>query len=204
MKPVTIAIIPTVAAALIASSALAQSAPQHSVPARGPAPYGAPVIQSRVQQWYSDTGWQPGANPGPGPVQSYGYGYGYGGAGHAPHAVIAPAPEPLQQAQSRSFQPSVTRSMPFGYVVDGFGRYPWQRGAVYQSAAQPQPPMYGQQGSHHLGHDKGSCPHHAPAPHAPAHPPLPQPADSGYFAVPSPAPVSATEIPYRQEIGERG
>lgn len=217
MKPVTIAIIPALAATLVATSALAQHAPSAPVhgsqgSVRGPVAYGAPAAQSRVQQWYSDTGWQPGPPPAPDAVQSYGY--GYGGAGHSPQAIIAPTPEPLQQAQSRSFQPSVTRSMPFGYVVDGFGRYPWQRGATYQSAAQSHMPVQAQayHGPQHHSQNSAPCPHHPPVMQAmPASPrcsqepvPLPQPPDTGYFAVPAPAPVSPTEIPYRQEGGERG
>lgn len=228
MKPSTIAIIPALVSALIATSAAAQNAA--SAPVRGPVAYGAPVTQSRVQQWYSDTGWQPGSNA----VQSYGYGYGYGGAGHAPHAVIAPTPEPIQQAQShgyqsygyqghgyqgRSFQPGVSRSMPFGYVVDGFGRYPWQRGASFQQAAHYGTEHYSHYESNSYHHGPAqcpppvaapapapeplACPYAAPAP-VPVEPLIPQPADSGYFAVPAPAPVSSTEIPYRQEIGERG
>ena len=32
-----------------------------------------PIVESRVQTWYNDTGWQGGY----GPVEAYGYGYGY-------------------------------------------------------------------------------------------------------------------------------
>lgn len=205
MKPVAIALTTALLGTLAASAASAQNAA--TAPARGPVPYGEAPVQSRVQQWYSDTGWQPGNSA----IQSYGYGYGYGGTGHPPQAVVAPSPEPIQQAYSREIYSGPTRSMPFGYVVDGFGRYPWQRSGYVQSAtyapAPMAPPVQPQAYGHHDRHDHSShnamnCPHH---PHsAPPPPALPQPADSGYFAVPAPAPVSSTEIPYRQEAGERG
>lgn len=85
------------------------------------APRG-PVVESRVQTYYSDTGWQGGY----GPVQAYGYGYGYGGAGQRPPVVVA-QPEPIRHGGYGE----VTRSMPFGYPVDGYGRYPWTRGYGY-------------------------------------------------------------------------
>lgn len=202
MKPVVIALIPALLGTLVATTASAQNAA--SAPVRGPVPYGEAPVQSRVQQWYSDTGWQPGNSA----IQSYGYGYGYGGTGHPPHAVIAPSPEPLQQAYSRDAYYGPTRSMPFGYVVDGFGRYPWQRGAYVQAATYAPAPAPVQSGAHayahhdHSGHDARNCPYH-PQVAAPV-PVLPQPADSGYFAVPERAPVSSTETPYQQEPGERG
>lgn len=157
----------------LTGTAVAQNAA--TAPVRGPVPYGAP-LQSRVQQWYHDTGWQPGYSA----VQPYGYGYGYGGAGHPPATVIAPAHEPIREGERRWTGPQVTRSMPFGYVVDGFGRYPWQR-AAYGSAYTPAPAEQ------------------SPAPAAPP-PPAPVASDSGYFAVPP----SQTEHPYVQEQGERG
>ncbi|MFZ4165095.1 hypothetical protein [Brevundimonas sp. NPDC058933] len=87
---------------------------------QGYAPYGS-VAGSRVQTYYSDTGWQGGY----GPVEAYGYGYGYGGAGQQPPVVIAPQQVPIRQGYAYG---GVTRSMPFGYTVDGYGRYPWARG----------------------------------------------------------------------------
>ncbi len=196
MKPVVIALVTILLGSFAASTALAQNAA--SAPPRGPVAYGSTPVQTRVQQWYSDTGWQP-ANSA---IQSYGYGYGYGGTGNPPHAVIAPAGEPIQQAYTHSTYSGPTRSMPFGYVVDGFGRYPWQRGVQHQAAVQPAPQGYAHHD--HNGHDAANCPHHPhQPPHAPA-PALPQPADSGYFAVPQQGAVSSTEIPYQQEPGERG
>lgn len=167
----------TVGLTALAGTAIAQNAA--TAPVRGPVPYGAPV-QSRVQQWYHDTGWQPGYSA----VQPYAYGYGYGGAGYPPATVIAPPHEPIRDAERRWTGPQVTRSMPFGYVVDGFGRYPWQRaayGAAYAPADLPPAPVP------------------VPSPVAPP-PPPPVASDSGYFAVPP----SQTEHPYVQEQGERG
>ncbi|WEK57857.1 MAG: hypothetical protein P0Y52_15160 [Candidatus Brevundimonas phytovorans] len=82
-----------------------------------------PLVESRVQTWYSDSGWQGGY----GPVETYGYGYGYGGAGQRPPVVVAPYQEPIRHGYG-----GVTRSMPFGYPVDGYGRYPWTRGGYGQ------------------------------------------------------------------------
>ncbi|MNU88286.1 hypothetical protein D3C71_780940 [compost metagenome] len=98
------------------------------------APRG-PVVESRVQTWYSDSGWQGGY----GPVEAYGYGYGYGGAGQRPPVVVAPHQEPIRHGGYSG----VTRSMPFGYPVDGYGRYPWSRG-------------YGHGQGQHQGHHQQS------------------------------------------------
>jgi hypothetical protein len=94
-----------------------------------------PIVESRVQTYYSDTGWQGGY----GPVEAYGYGYGYGGAGQRPPVVVA-AQQPIQHG---GYSYGVTRSMPFGYVVDGYGRYPWARGYGYG------------QGQYQGGYDQG-------------------------------------------------
>lgn len=83
------------------------------------APRG-PIVESRVQSWYSDTGWQGGY----GPVEAY----GYGGAGQRPPVVVVAPQQPIQHG---GYSYGVTRSMPFGYVVDGYGRYPWARGYGY-------------------------------------------------------------------------
>ncbi|HEY1073702.1 hypothetical protein [Brevundimonas sp.] len=99
-----------------------------------------PMVESRVQTWYSDTGWQGGY----GPVEAYGYGYGYGGAGQRPPVVVA-QPEPMRHGGYA--YGGATRSMPFGYVVDGYGRYPWARGYGYGQ---------GQHQSYHRGgYDQG-------------------------------------------------
>ena len=89
-----------------------------------------PMIESRVQTYYSDSGWQGGY----GPVEAYGYGYGYGGAGQRPPVVIAPQQPPIRHGGYASS--GVTRSMPYGYVVDGYGRYPWSRGGYGQAGYQ--------------------------------------------------------------------
>lgn len=99
---------------------------------------------SRAQTYYSDTGWQPGTSA----ITQHGYGYGYGGTGHPP-VVVAAAPY-----QGYGYGPAVhqvQRSQPFGYVVDGFGRYPWVRQgqAVYGQA------VYGQ------GNPCDPCQHYA-------------------------------------------
>ena len=101
-----------------------------------------PMVESRVQTWYSDTGWQGGY----GPVEAYGYGYGYGGAGQRPPVVIAPQQPPIRHGGYASS--GVTRSMPFGYPVDGYGRYPWARGYGYGQG------QY-QQGYYQGGYDQG-------------------------------------------------
>jgi len=88
-----------------------------------------PVVESRVQTWYSDSGWQGGY----GPVEAYGYGYGYGGAGQRPPVVVAPYQEPIRHGGYSG----ATRSMPFGYPVDGYGRYPWARGYGYGQGQYP-------------------------------------------------------------------
>ncbi|HUH23923.1 MAG TPA: hypothetical protein VLZ51_07665 [Brevundimonas sp.] len=105
-----------------------------------------PMVESRVQTWYSDTGWQGGY----GPVEAYGYGYGYGGAGQRPPVVVAPPQEPIRHGYGY-----VTRSMPFGYPVDGFGRYPWARG--YGQGQYPQgqyQQSYYQQGYYQGGYSQ--------------------------------------------------
>lgn len=106
---------------------------------------GPVMVQSRAQTWYSDTGWRGGY----GPVEAYGYGYGYGGAGMAPPVVVAAPPGPI----GHGGYVGATRSMPFGYPVDGYGRYPWTRwGSGYAYGGQHQ--------GHHpggYGHDCGRC-----------------------------------------------
>lgn len=135
------------AAVLIAGAAEAHQAGARYNAAAGYA--RGPVVQSRAQTWYSDTGWQGGY----GPVESYGYGYGYGGAGVRPPVVVAPSQPPIQQGGYG--YSGVTRSMPFGYPVDGYGRYPWARygyggyGGQYSGG-------YQQQGYYHQGHHQGA------------------------------------------------
>lgn len=90
-----------------------------------------PVVESRARTYYHDTGWQSGY----GPVESYSYGYGYGGAGSRPPVVVAPPQEPIRHG---GYGYDVNRSMPFGYVVDGYGRYPWARGGYGQGQYQGQ------------------------------------------------------------------
>ena len=104
-----------------------------SARAHAPAPvqsYGGDRYSySRAQSYYSDTGWQPGTSA----ITQHGYGYGYGGAGHPP-VVVAAAPY-----QGYAYGPAihqVQRSQPFGYVVDGYGRYPWSRGQAVYSQGQ--------------------------------------------------------------------
>ncbi|MGH7026859.1 hypothetical protein [Brevundimonas sp.] len=113
-----------------------------------------PIVESRVRTYYSDTGWQGGY----GPVEAYGYGYGYGGAGYRPPVVVAPQQEPIRHGYGYG---GVTRSMPFGYPVDGFGRYPWSRwGGGYGQGQYPQGQYqqgYYQPGYHHGGYDCGRC-----------------------------------------------
>ena len=115
-------------AAAGAAILIAGAAEAHQAGARYNAAAGyarGPVVQTRAQTWYSDTGWQGGY----GPIESYGYGYGYGGAGVRPPVVIAPSQPPIQHGGYA--YSGVTRSMPFGYPVDGYGRYPWARGYGY-------------------------------------------------------------------------
>jgi len=109
---------------------------------------GPVMAQSRAQTWYSDTGWQGGY----GPVEAYGYDYGYGGAGMRPPVVIAAPHETIRHGGYSG----ATRSMPFGYPVDGYGRYPWTRGGYgeYQSHYQG---GYYQQGYYQGGRDCGRC-----------------------------------------------
>lgn len=98
---------------------------------RGYVTQGTPVpaySQGRVQSWYSDTGWQPGMSA----LGAYGYGYGYGGAGAWPPVIVA-APYPGAIYSQPAYQ--VQRSQPLGYVVDGYGRYPWSRTAVHGGQA---------------------------------------------------------------------
>lgn len=109
---------------------------------------GPVMVQSRAQTWYSDTGWQGGY----GPVEAYGYDYGYGGAGMRPPVVVA-----RQETIRHGGYSGATRSMPFGYPVDGYGRYPWTRGGYggqYQGHYQG---GYYQQGHYQGGHDCGRC-----------------------------------------------
>lgn len=135
------------AAVLIAGAAEAHQAGARYNAAAGYA--RGPVVQSRAQTWYSDTGWQGGY----GPIESYGYGYGYSGAGVRPPVVIAPSQPPIQHGGYA--YSGVTRSMPFGYPVDGYGRYPWVRygyggyGGQYSGG-------YQQQGYCHQGHHQGA------------------------------------------------
>lgn len=126
------------------------------------APRG-PVVESRVQTWYSDSGWQGGY----GPVEAYGYGYGYGGAGQRPPVVVAPHQEPIRHGGYSG----VTRSMPFGYPVDGYGRYPWARGYAYVQG-QYQHGQY-QQGYYQSGYAPAPQPaYYQPAPVYVSQPPV--------------------------------
>lgn len=161
------------AAVLIAGAAEAHQAGARYNAAAG---YRGPVVQSRAQTWYSDTGWQGGY----GPIERYGYGYGYGGAGVRPPVVVAAPQEPIRHG-GYSYS-GVTRSMPFGYPVDGYGRYPWARG--YGGQYQTQDQGHHQGGYHQqayvqggYGHDCGRCAPHPmpqPMPHPTPHP-TPQP-----------------------------
>ena len=124
-----------------------------------------PMVESRVQTWYSNTGWQGGY----GPVEAYGYGYGYGGAGQRPPIVVAAPQEPIRSGYSYG----VTRSMPFGYVVDGYGRYPWARGYGYGQGQYQQ--GYYPQGGQDQGCRCGPPPqpvHYRPAPVYVTQPPV--------------------------------
>ena len=130
----------------------AASNSSHGYVARGyvaPAQPGAVHGSSRAQTWYSDTGWQPGTSA----ITSHGYGYGYGGAGQHPPVIVA---APYQGAIYGQPVYQVSRSQPFGYVVDGYGRYPWtQQQGHYQTSHQ----------GHHQGHGCGGCHAHSqPAP----------------------------------------
>ena len=153
MKPV--AYIAVGAALLAAGTAEAQQRHVRHNAASGYAQqayaHRGPIVESRVQTYYSDSGWQGGY----GPVETYGYGYGYGGAGQRPPIVVAAPQEPIRSGYSYG----VTRSMPFGYVVDGYGRYPWARGYAY-GQGQHQQGQY-QQGHHQQGYYQGG---YAPAP----------------------------------------
>ncbi len=132
------------AALLVAGTAEAQQRQVRYNAASGYAPqvYGqrGPIVESRVQTYYSDTGWQGGY----GPVEAYGYGYGYGGAGYRPPVVVAPQQAPIRHGGYA--YGGATRSMPFGYTVDGYGRYPWARGYGYGQY---------QQGYSQGGYDQG-------------------------------------------------
>ncbi|MND85048.1 hypothetical protein D3C80_769590 [compost metagenome] len=134
------------AAVLVAGAAEAHQAGARFNAAAG---YRGPVVvQSRAQSWYSDSGWQGGY----GPVEVYGYDYGYGGAGMRPPLVVAGPHEPIRHGGYSG----ATRSMPFGYPVDGYGRYPWTRwGGGY---------AYGGQYHGGYGPDCGRC-----GPPQPAH-----------------------------------
>ncbi|WP_312785087.1 hypothetical protein [Brevundimonas sp.] len=134
------------AALLVAGTAEAQQRQVRYNAASGYAPqvYGqrGPIVESRVQTYYSDTGWQGGYAP----VEAYGYGYGYGGAGYRPPVVVAPQQQPIRHGGYGYGYGGATRSMPFGYTVDGYGRYPWARGYGYGQY---------QQGYYHGGYDQG-------------------------------------------------
>lgn len=154
-------------AAAGAAILFAGAAEAHQAGARYNAAAGyarGPVVQSRAQTWYSDTGWQGGY----GPIESHGYGYGYGGAGVRPPVVVAPSQPPIQHG-GYSYA-GVTRSVPFGYPVDGYGRYPWARaesggyGGQYSGQYSDQHGGRYDQGGH--GRDCGRC---GPPP-APMHP----------------------------------
>ncbi|MGH7019540.1 MAG: hypothetical protein ACREEY_06670 [Brevundimonas sp.] len=153
MKPV--AYIAVGAALLAAGTAEAQQRHVRHNAASGYAhqayvPHGGqrgPIVESRVQTYYSDSGWQ--GSYGPVEAYGYGYGYGYGGAGQRPPVVVAPYQEPIRQGYGYS---GVTRSMPFGYPVDGFGRYPWSRG--YSQQGQYPQGQY-QQGYYQQGYQGG-------------------------------------------------
>lgn len=179
-----------------------------------------PVVERRVQTYYSDTGWQGGY----GPVDAYGYG---------PPVVVAPSPEPIRHGGYGA----ATRSMPFGYPVDGYGRYPWVRGQYQQGYYQPS--------YHQGGYDQGCGRCGPPQPVYVSQPPVyvsPPPVyvegprvyvapadvrvapaqvevappqvhfEQGYYAMPDAPPPpppqrSPTERPYTpyvQEPGERG
>lgn len=138
-----------------AASGYAQQAYAHHGGQRGP------MVESRVQTYYSDTGWQGGY----GPVEAYGYGYGYGGAGQRPPVVVVAPQQPIQHG---GYSYGVTRSMPFGYVVDGYGRYPWARGYAYDQG-QYQQGQY-QQGQYQHGYYQGG---YAPAPQPAYYQPAP-------------------------------
>ena len=138
-----------------AASGYAQQAYAHHGSQRGP------MVESRVQTYYSDTGWQGGY----GPVEAYGYGYGYGGAGQRPPVVVVAPQQPIQHG---GYSYGVTRSMPFGYVVDGYGRYPWARGYGY-GQGQYQQGHY-QQGPYQQGYYQGG---YAPAPQPAYYQPAP-------------------------------
>ncbi len=129
-------------------------------------PYTSAYNQSRAQTWYSDTGWQPGTSA----VDAYGYGYGYGGAGIQPRVILA-APYPGPVYSQPVYQ--VQRSQPFGYVVDGYGRYPWSRTAHYGQAYR---------GGYDTGCNCGQAQAHA-------HGPTPQPV---YYSA---APVHVSQPP---------
>ena len=155
MKPV--AYIAVGAALLAAGTAEAQQRHVRHNAASGYAQqayaHRGPMVESRVQTYYSDTGWQGGY----GPIESYGYGYGYGGAGVRPPVVIAPSQPPIQHGGYA--YSGVTRSMPFGYPVDGYGRYPWARYGYGGYGGQYSGGGYYQQGYYQggYGHDCGRC-----------------------------------------------
>ena len=170
-------------------------------------PSGVIYNSSRAQTWYSDTGWQPGTSA----LSAYGYGYGYGGAGQHPPVILAAPTPPIIHGQ-QTYQ--VRRSQPFGYVVDGYGRYPWTSQAAYgQGQYQVQPQASRQGRGRGRGRAHGHAHHHHTAPAIPTQQET-APAlilfDQGYFATtpetasPPPAAASPTERPYRQEPGERG
>ncbi|AYG94712.1 hypothetical protein D8I30_05580 [Brevundimonas naejangsanensis] len=169
---------------------------------------GPVMVQSRAQTWYSDTGWQGGY----GPAEAYGYGYGYGGAGVRPPVVVSPQ-EPIRHGGHLG----ATRSMPFGYPVDGYGRYPWSRWGGYAydcgRCGPPQPahhrpePIYVQPPPIYVQ----PAPVYVAPPEVHVAPPIVN-FEQGYYAVPDAPPPppppphhrSPTERPYLQEPGERG
>jgi hypothetical protein len=122
---------------------------------QAPAGYaGNPHAYSRAQSWYSDTGWQPGTSA----IISHGYAYGYGGAGQHPPIIVA---APYQGAYYGPAIHQVQRSQPFGYVVDGYGRYPWSRQPVYGYGQYQGQYQEGHQGHHQT--QNCPCPHHGQA-----------------------------------------
>jgi len=138
---------------------------------------GAGHAYSRAQSYYSDTGWQPGLSA----ITSHGYGYGYGGAGHAPPVIVA---APYQGAIYGPAIHQVQRSQPFGYVVDGYGRYPWSRQAAYGAGhGQGHGQGHGCDPCHAHGHTHGQAQVHA------YQAPAPQPV---YYSA---APVHVTQPP---------
>lgn len=194
------------AALLAAGTAEAQQRPVRHNAASGHARQvhveRGPMAESRVQTWYSDTGWQGGFGP------AEAYGYGYDGAGYRPPVVAVPAQAPIRHGGYSG----ATRSMPFGYPVDGYGRYPWSRGG-YGQGRYPQPvyasqtPIYVESPPIYIQ----PTPVYVEPPRVHVAPPEVH-FEQGYFAMPDAPPPpphhrSPTERPYTphpQEPGERG